>query len=250
MQDIEFVDSNCMIGKRTVPDFAGPQDTADIKKILTKNGIKKALAFHSRSVEYHPLEGNAKICEETEKDDFFMPVWVVMPGHTGEFPEGKRLEELLSRDKVKAFKAAPGVLNYSLSIWSMGEVYEAAQKVNIPILMDFEQIEPDVLNDVLSRYKSLNIILTATGYRNGRYIYPLMKLHENLYFEISMYKNHMGIEHLCQTFGSERIIYGSGMPKYSPGCAKAMVINADISDADKSNIAGLNIMRLTGGNYG
>jgi predicted TIM-barrel fold metal-dependent hydrolase len=250
MQSIEFVDSNCMIGKRTAPALPEPKDTSEVKSILLASGIKRALACHSRSVEYHPLEGNAKICEETEKDDFFMPVWVVMPGHTGEFPAGKKLEDLLCINNVKALKAAPGALNYSLSAWSMGEVYETAQKVNLPLLIDFEQIELDALNDVLGRYPSLNIILTATGYRNGRYIYPLMKLHKNLHLEISMYKNHMCIEHLCKAFGSKRIIYGSGMPKYSPGCAKAMVLNADIPEAEKRNIASRNILRLTGGNYG
>ena len=250
MDSIEFIDCNCMVGPRTAPSHFGPQSTKDVKQTLTEAGIHKALAYHSRSIEYHPIEGNMALMNDIAGQSFFIPAWVVMPGYTGEFPGGEKLKSALISSNIAAIKVHPERLGYSMSAWSVGDIYSIAQELKIPILIQASHITWDVLNEVLKDFPGLNIILTSAGYRMGRYIYPLMRQHENLYLEISMYKNHLGLEHLCETFGAKRILYGSGMPEFSPGCAKAMVLKADITREEKKDVAGGNILRLIGGRCG
>jgi len=237
-----------MIGKRTSFPFFGPGDTAQIKSVLVKSKVKKALVYHSLSIEYHPVEGNSKLLEEIAGDSFFIPVWVVMPDRTGEFPSCGDLKRQIIKNGIKALRLAPSAtgLNYSLSEWSLGRTYRLAQELKLPLMIDSDQVGWDDLYDLLTRHEGMNIILTKVGYRSARYLYPILDDCKNLHIDISMYKNHMGIEHLCEHFGSGRLLYGTAMPMYSPGCAKAMVLNADITDADKRNIARDNIMRLIG----
>jgi len=244
----EFIDCNCMIGKRTSFPFFGPSDTAQIKSVLVKSGVKRALVYHSLSIEYHPVEGNYMLLEEIAEDNFFIPVWVVMPNHTGEFPLYEELKQDIIKNRIKALRLAPSPtgLNYSLSEWSMGEIYKLAHELKLPVMVDSDQISWDELYSLLNRHCDINIILTKAGYRSARYLYPIFNACKNLYIDISMYKNHMGLEHLCEHFGSDRLLYGSGMPLYSPGSAKSMILNADITPADKCNIAGNNILRLIG----
>lgn len=248
MSGPEFIDCSCMIGKRTSFPFFGPGDTARIKSVLVKSGVKKALVYHSLSIEYHPVEGNNKLLEEIAGDSFFIPVFVAMPDHTGEFPSWGDLKGQIAKNGIKALRLAPAAagLNYSLAEWSLGKTYGLAQELKLPLMIDGDQIGWDDLYGLLARHEGMNVILTKVGYRSARYLYPILNDCRNLYIDISMYKNHMGIEHLCGHFGSGRLLYGSAMPMYSPGCAKAMVLNAAITDADKRNIAGDNIMRLIG----
>ena len=248
MSDFRFIDCNCMIGKRTSLPCFGPQDTAQIKSILVGNGIKRALVYHSLSIEYHPIEGNSMLLKEISGDDFFIPVWTVMPNHTGEFLMCEDLKHEIARNGIKALRLAPsaGQLNYSISEWSMGEIYKLVQELGLPLMIDSDQIGWDELYGLLNRYPGINVILTKVGYRSARYLYPMMDKCKNLFMDISMYKNHMGIEHLCRKFGSRRLLYGTAMPIFSPGSAKALILNADIAIEDKRNIAGNNILRLIG----
>ena len=249
MDTIEFIDCNCMIGPRAAPAQFGSKSTQDVKRILIESGIDKALAYHSRSIEYHPIEGNVALMNDVAGQDFFIPVWVVIPGYTGEFPGGEKLRAALKENNAAAIKVHPEQLGHSMSTWSMGDIYNSAQELKLPILIQASHITWDMLNEVLNNFPKLNIILTSAGYRMGRYIYPLMAQHENLYLEISMYKNHLGLEHLCEAFGARRILYGSGMPEFLPGCAKAMVLKADITREEKKEIAKGNILRLIGERY-
>ena len=244
----EFIDCSCMIGKRTsLPSF-GPGDTAQIKSVLLNSGVNRALVYHSLSIEYHPMEGNNMLLEEIAEDNFFIPVWVVIPNHTGDFLLYEELKQEIINNRIKALRLAPSSigLNYSLSEWSMGGIYELAHELKLPVMIDSDQISWDELYSLLNRHRDINLILTKAGYRSARYLYPIIDACKNLYIDISMYKNHMGLEHLCEQFGSKKFLYGSGMPLYSPGSAKAMILNADIAPADKCNIAGNNILRLIG----
>lgn len=248
MASIDFIDCNCMIGKRTAPLPFEPKNTEEIKKIMMYSGVKRALSFHSLSIDYHPVEGNRKLMEEISGDDFFIPVWVIMPLWTNEFTDIAVIRQQIIRHRVKALRLSPGIssLNYSIDDWSMGKLYELAEELRLPLMVDLEQTTWDELFSLTTKHPRLNIIVTKVGYRNARFLYPVMAQCKNLYVEISMYKNHLGLEHLCGTFGSERILYGSAMPAYSPGCAKAMVLNADIGEQEKINIAEGNISRLMG----
>jgi Predicted metal-dependent hydrolase of the TIM-barrel fold len=237
-----------MIGRRTMPLAFEPKNTDEIKRILKYTGISNALAYHSLAVEYHPIEGNMKLIEDIAGDDFFIPVWVVMPCWTNEFPEPAELRLQLALHRIKALRVSPGVasLNYSIDEWSMGNVFKLAEELRLPLMVDLEYTTWRDLYSLSSGHPQLKIIVTKVGYRNARFLYPIMMQCKNIHIDISMYKNHLGIEHLCNTFGSERLLYGSAMPSYSPGSAKAMVLNADIGENERINIAGGNILRLIG----
>ena len=53
-----------------------------------------------------------------------------------------------------------------------------------------------------------------------------------------------GIEEVCAKFGSERLLYGSNFPTNSMSGSVYSLMKADISDADRENIAYKNMERL------
>ena len=69
----------------------------------------------------------------------------------------------------------------------------------------------------------------------------------NVYLETS---NFIGQDHVTQfvrRFGAERLLYGSFLPVNDPYTAAGMILDADISEADKEKIAGGNLRRLVQG---
>ena len=191
-------------------------------------GIEKALVYHALAKEYSPAAGNAKLMEEISGHPSLIPVWAVMPHHTGEFPEPAVLADMLKKNRVKAVRLFPGVWNqnFSLAAWNSGKLLSMLQENRVPVMMDLEQTDWNGIFDLCSEYPKLNIILTESDYRIDRNIYPLFERFDNLYMEILGYKVSGGIEEICKRFGAKRLIFGSGMPVFSGAGAMSMGIFA------------------------
>lgn len=212
-------------------------------------GIEKALVYHALAKEYNPAVGNARLMEEISGHPSLIPVWAVMPHHTGEFPEPSALAGLLKNNGVKAVRLFPGVgdQNFSLAAWNSGSLLSMLQEERVPVLMGLEQTDWNGIHDLCTEYPKLNIILTESDYRIDRNIYPLFEKFDNLYMEILGYKVSGGIEEICKRFGARRLIFGSGMPVFSGAGAMSMVNYARITDKEKRMIASENLESLIGG---
>jgi predicted TIM-barrel fold metal-dependent hydrolase len=81
-------------------------------------------------------------------------------------------------------------------------------------------------------------VVLRVGYRNDRWLYPLLHTHQGLLLESSLYLPHRGVEVLTERFGAERLIFGTGMPLWDIGAAVSHIMYAAISDAARSRIAG------------
>jgi predicted TIM-barrel fold metal-dependent hydrolase len=73
-----------------------------------------------------------------------------------------------------------------------------------------------------------------------------MDCHAHLYVETSYYTVHRGIEKLCGTFGPERVLFGTGMPRRDPGAAITALAYSLIDDEARALVAGGNLRRLLG----
>ena len=243
---MRWIDSNCMIGKQSAPHPFSVRTTEEIKSELVRCGIDGALVYHAYAKEYHPLDGNDKLMEEIEQDDFFKPVWVIIPGHTGEFPTPTSLFDEIIRHRVVGVRCFPGAQNHQFSMqeWSMGEIYNYLEQRKLPLFLDLDQTNWEEIHRICQAHPLLRLVVTGVGYRNARYFFPLLEYHPYLYLELSMYKNFNGLERLVSRFGSSRFLFGTGMPVYSPGPCKNMILTAELSQSDISNMAYKNIEKL------
>lgn len=245
---LRFFDINCSIGKRDAPGAGSFYTVEKLKEKMKLCDIEKALVFHAGALELHPIIGNKEILKIAEKDSSILPLWLVMPNHTGEFFDPDLLIEMMKKSNVRAVKLYPryNSLTYSLEEWSCGELLDALEQNRVPVLIDIEETDWNLLYKICKNHPQLNIIVTNVYYRNARYFYPLLKETNNLFIEISLLKNYMGIEDACNRFGPERLIFGTGMSVMDPGPAIAMVLYANMPYEYKEFVACKNFEKLLG----
>jgi hypothetical protein len=243
---MDFFDCNCMVGRFGVPQPKQFHAADDLDRELKRCGITRALVYHAYAKELDPATGNAALADEIAGHAALEPCWVVMPHHTGEIPPPDELCDRITASGVKAARMFPQMHNYPLAEWCVGALLAALDARGIPLFVDYDQTNWEVVNAVCAAHPGLRLVVVRPDYRVHRRMYPLLECHQNLHIEIGWLMAHQGIEDCVQRFGAERLLFGSCLPHYTPGGPIAMVAYAQIPEADKALIAGGNLRRLLG----
>lgn len=144
--------------------------------------------------------------------------------------------------------------SYLLDDWNVQELFELTSEQSIPVLLDMRQNSGDLssqydkIYSIALRYPRTPLILLTVGYRHLRITLKLMEKCPNIFLDTSTFITFRGIEEVVRLFGSERIVFGSWMPFIEGGISIGRIIYADISEADKENIAYKNTMNLLASN--
>jgi hypothetical protein len=248
IKKLDLFDANCMLGPLVAPKEGFPQTTAELLEVMDSFGIAEVLVYASESKEYHPAYGNSALLEAIAHVDRIHAMWVMMPSHTTEFPDEQQLvEEMLSRG-VKAARIFPGPDRHNISLkeWCSGNLLRSLERKAIPLFIDLDQLDWDAVHELCNTYSKLPLVLTNVGYRSDRFLYPLWEKFNNLHIELSHYFGHRAIETLTDRFGAQRLLFGTGLPYYTPASAIGMLSYAKISESDKRQIAGDNLRHLLG----
>ena len=208
-------------------------------------GIDKANVWHRSQYEQDATIGNYKLIEAIKGyEDRLIPSWTILPDITDSqyapeifFPEMKKYG-------VKTLRAFPEQDRFILCDVTMGEQLSLISELKIPLYLTpmngFEQIYK-----VLEEFPDLTVILCNIGWwPSARLVYPLLKRYPNFYFETGDFSMLHGIEEVCKKFGSEHILYGSNFPTNSMSGSVYSLLKANITDADRENIAHKNMERL------
>jgi len=248
-QGLEFFDCNASFGFRKVMEPGSFYLREELAKKMRYYGIGRALVYHAMAREYDAASGNRKLMDEIKGIPEFVPLWVIMPHHTGEFPDPEKLKQLMKENEVRAATIFPAVSehNYSMEEWCCGELLSMLETCRVPLFISLDQTDWNEINRLCSAYPELRLVITNVNYRIDRLLYPLLERHPNLYVETSGYKNHRGIEEICSRFGAGRLLFGSGMPVYSGGAAVASILYSEIGEEEKKKIAGRNLEMLLEG---
>ena len=249
METLNYFDCNCVIGMRKVLNPGSFYKVEDLVERMKYYGIQKALVYHTMAREYNPATGNGLLMDEIKSYPSLYPVWVVMPHHTGEFPEPDALRIQLKKNNVRAVCMFPAATdnNYSIAGWNCGGLFAMLERCSIPVMIEMEQISWNDLYELCSKYPELRVVLTKVNYRIDRNIYALLKEIKHLYIETIGYKVNNGIAEICEKFGAKHLVFGSGMPVFSGSAAVSMINYAHISEKEKQMIAHENIESLLGG---
>jgi len=242
--DLQFFDCNCQVGRFGAPAPGLALTPDEFEAELRHFGVACALAYHALAKEYSPTEGNRALLED--RRPWLEPCWVAMPHHTGELPAPEDLLREMRAADVRAVRLFPKEHNWRLGEWSAGELLAGLERERVVTLLDLEQTDWDEVDAVCEGHPDLPLILLRPNYRTARLLYPLFERHTNLRIEFSFYQVHRGIEEICARFGAERLVFGSGLPVFSPGGPIAMVTYAEVADREKQAMAGGTLARLLG----
>jgi predicted TIM-barrel fold metal-dependent hydrolase len=173
-----------------------------------------------------------------------VPCVTLLPPDTEEVPPPAAHLPALIRQGVRGARLYPKSHNFNLAEWCAGGLLAAMERHRLPLSIDLAETSWPELHDVCAAHPDLPAIVTRVNYRHERVLYPLLRLHPRLYVEISYFQGHRGIEEVVDRFGPERLLFGSGLPFFTPGAPVVMVVRADVGDAARRAIAGGNLRRL------
>jgi len=246
MNAIPFFDCNCTIG---ITGYREPETlykTEDILRELEYHDIRGAVVHHALAVEFNQAYGNKQLSKELKKSARVAGAWVVLPHHAGEMPEPRRLVGMMKRRGVAVARMLPKSHGFDTTEHVCGRLFSELASARIPLFVDISEIGFGELRRICLAHPDLAVVVTGISWGSDRNLYPVMEECRNLHVETSKYQGHEALKHLCERFGPERILFGTGLPHMSPGAAKAMVMYADVPLKVKKMIAGGNLMRLIG----
>ena len=247
---MKLFDCNAMLGTwkqntgdcyETAEEFLCAMDEAEIDKSLVYGSLAKFNDAH---------DGNIELLDLTRGHERLIPCAAAIPHHTGEFPDPEAFSQFLRENKIPAVRIFPVFHGLNLIGWLWGELFAMLEKLKTPLIIDLNithfsnEVDFEGIEKICARYSELPVVLTRMSVRSVRYLYPMMAMHSNLYIETSLYTAFDGLHGFAEKFGAERLLFGSNMPIANPNAAKATVLLGDLTDEQKSMIAGENLERL------
>jgi len=244
---INFIDANCMIGKRMSSLSGVPQTAVELSEVMSRSGITDAIVYHCVAEESDIITGNGLLDSEIGGYGCFMKQWIVMPDFFGEFYEPYKLLDEMKKNNVKTVRIMPFKHGYSTKPRSMGKLMKALSECKIPVFVNASQLSFDEMYSLGENYPENIFIICEPGYRATRQYIPILENLNNIYLETSNFCHHNGIRDICRNFGAKRLVFGSGMPNGSGTAATSIVRYSDISEEEKMAIASENIKSLLEG---
>jgi hypothetical protein len=236
-------DANCAVGPWPTdkPRYETVEGLLDEMKRL---GIDRALVSHTLARTYDPVHGNQILLDEIAGHETLWPCWTLLPPACGEMGSLDQLLVDMAQSGVRAVRLYPNEHSYSLADWQCGELFEALASQRYVVLLDLAQGTWGDIERICRTYPDLALIVTWVGYRQLRPLFALLRLYSNLYCDLSNLSTYLGIEEILDRFGSERLVFGTGLPTADPGGPLARLSYTDAPPVALNAIAHGNLERL------
>ncbi|HOJ12081.1 MAG TPA: amidohydrolase family protein [Clostridiales bacterium] len=249
---MKIIDINTMIGPwpSRLHRF---NDEVSLIKEMDSYRITSAITYSSIALN-NPKEGNKHIKDIAEASNDRIKACYILDSNIGssEIPDASELMKQLKEEKPSAVKLYPNRNKYYLDSFYCGELLEVLDVLNMPVIIDSDQITSfKDLPQLAKSYSNIKFIILRYGFRESRTVIPLVKKLDNVYFDISVMVDTGLIEEIVNKYGSDKLLFGSGLPFYVPAGSLGMVIYARLKNSDKEKIFTGNWEYVEGGiNYG
>lgn len=240
---MRLFDANCAVG--TWPSDRMPYETVDELLVeMDRLGIERALVSHTLAQHYDPPEGNRILMQELAGRDRLVPCWTLLPSSCGEMGSANELAQELIAEGVRAVRLYPRTHSYSLDTWQCGDLLSALSERRYVVLMDIDQTDWSEVDRICTAFPDLSLVITQLGYRYLRFLFGLWPRHQNLYCDLSNFSTYLGVEEVLERFGSDRLLFGTGLPVMDGGGPIARVFYTRAPELDIEAMAHGNLERL------
>lgn len=248
----EILDCFCGVGAWATRDPILPYAVADIQQQMDRFGVGRALVYPN-AVKFvmSPAAANQNLGELIRGNPRFIPAFCLALQAAAADAGADAAFGLMKEHGARALwlniPFSPYRLAQSLAPWLVGTWLERCVSTRLPVLLHVEDGNVDRVHELCSAYPGLRVILTGAFYSGDNYLFPLLHLHPNLRLCLGhMYIPSGSPAAFLEQFPAERLLFGSGLPEFSPGGMIAHVMYADIPDAAKARILGGNLAALLG----
>ncbi len=247
---MKFFDCNISFGTPMVRPVRYAETAQELLGEMDYYGISEALVHHARQRDDSPVVGNDILLNEIDGIDRLHGTFAILPLQTGELGTLEEISSKMMAQNVRAFLAFPAEHKYLMTKTALGPLYNFMVDRNIPLFINVNEYCGGIagwylIETILSDVPDLTLVVTEHGsWGHDRFFRPLIEKYENLYLEISRYELDGGIKDFCSKYGADRLLFGTGYPKWNPGGPILTLAQADITTKEREMIAFENIKRI------
>ena len=252
-----FFDCNVCLGQASRPAESKIETVGQLLSAMDRYEVAKALVYHKETLN-NPQTGNEILIREIDRSPRLTGCAAVAPAWSGEFGDIAAYFTALHAHGIRAIRLFPRIHNFLLAGFCLDTVLEQARRCAMPVIIDELAIEdlpvstwsfsPDLgaIYTLAMEFSGVNFIVLYPGMLTQRMVFTLMARCCNVFFECSSfgYKN---IEYVCEQYGAEKLIFGTGFPILDPGAFLSDILHADIDRSSREKIASRNLERLLEG---
>ena len=226
-------------------------DESGLIRYLDGYRIESAVTWNG-AADRHPEAGNAEMLAISARSGGrLLPCMLLEPALDSLGLPGEG--DVIARLRQSAPAAVRVVNGADPKLWLdkfyAQDILRPLNETRMPLIISGDY-GPDLLHalpEMAEAFPDVPLILLRHGLNQFRTIQPLLKYTKSVYFDMSTMLDAGGIEEIVRKFGSERLLFGSGLPQFVPSGALGLLMYTDISEADRENIAHANFERLEGG---
>jgi predicted TIM-barrel fold metal-dependent hydrolase len=247
------IDVHAWIGRW--PYWPIPASSPDeVAAVLGRSGIDRAVISSTRSLFVNWPEGNAEAdAAESAFPDTFVAFACVGPPELSHKLDANPFH-LSERPDVRGVRLAPQFHTYHpLYEPFIDELCEEAASRQVPVQLPLRvlmnwgmpMLDLGTIVTLVERHSRTPWILTGLNYFHElRCGLALMRRFPCVYLETSCIQGFEAIAKVVAEMGSDRLLFGSGLPLQNAEAGVAKIEHARISDFDREAIFGANTRRL------
>jgi predicted TIM-barrel fold metal-dependent hydrolase len=169
--------------------------------------------------------------------------WVVRD--RDDIAPAEAIDALIANDNAAGVQFWPAATLTEFAPWQCPKLFEAMADRRLPVFMHSDQTNWNAVYAVLTAYPTLPLVLQRVSYGDVRKALAMMRQCPNLYLCTSPpFVGGSVLEQFDRYVGAERLLFGSGYPKFDILPAVAQVAYTELSNEKKALIAGGNLNRL------
>ena len=244
---MEIFDAFCGVGPWAERDPLLPYRADQIIELMDHFGIDRALARPNAGT----LRGRAPTANRVLREDIadhprLIPAFCLAVHPYRDYPSPEDYARSMREAGARAAWLTPqGNSGSGFSIWLVGELLAMCAEHKVPVFVHSDTIDAEVLHELCSEFPSLRLVLASAGYRADRWLFPLLRKHSNLHVCLGhFYIPPGGPMRFLEHFSAERLLFGSGLPEFSPGGLIGHVMYGRMKDSEREMILSGNLKRL------
>ena len=238
----EIIDANTVFGPW--PIVRADMAVDRLVTALKNHKVSQALAISTVGVLHNHGDGNAETLKVCGEQEMLIPVATVDPrGHFG--PMGTLAK--LTQQGFKMFRFFPQLQDWPLDHAAFCDVLDELESVKLPVMMQARDTGyPSALARNLEG-RTITFILEGISFENMAEAVSVMREHENVMCDTREVRVPGALRFLVDQVGADRVVFGSGCLRSSLAAALSYVMDAEISDENKTKVLAGNMKRLLGG---
>lgn len=226
-----------------------PPPTGDsLDDHLRRYGLDGALVGSLGSWLHDPLTGNTEasaVAERTGHADV-RACWTAVPPTPGELTDLPGLARAAAERSVVAFRLYPHTHGYPITDPVWHRFFDELTGLGLPLCLNRTEVSWAEIDRIGSDHPELPMIISLVGYRELRVIATQLERHPAVHLDLVNFASHQGVEWLVDSFGADRLLFGTGFGTRDPGESVARLAWSDLSSADRRTVGSTNARRLFG----